>query len=299
MLQGLSLERLASFLEVAKAGGFAKAAKDNPVRQSQLSRQVSELEEAFGGRKLVERWGRGIVVTAAGERLAAIVREMIAGFDDVRRGDGDEPLRFTFGAGDSLLQWWVVPQLGKLEGRVARAIPTLRSLSSKDVVSQLEGAQLDFGIVRAGDVSKRLASRPLGEIEYALYVPRKLMPRPTPDDVGALVASVPLALQQSEPELNDHLLALAGKRGPVEAALACETFPQACRAVRSGRYAALLPTIVDLELPHREVEEVKHPKLARLSMKLHLAWHPRTTRRSERRAALVAALEELLILRDE
>ena len=69
--------------------------------------------------------------------------------------------------------------------------------------------------------------------------------------------------------------------------------------MRSGRYAALLPTIVDLELPHREVEEVKHPKLARLSMKLHLVWHPRTTRRSEQHAALVAALEELLILRDE
>lgn len=299
MIHGLTLERLASFLEVAEAGGFSSAAKGNPVRQSQLSRQVSELEEAFGGRKLVERRGRGIVVTAAGERLAAVVREMMLGFDDVRRGEGDGPLRFTFGAGDSLLQWWIVPRLGDLGRRVARAVPTLRSLSTKDVVAQLEGAQLDFGVVRAREVSRRLASRPLGEIEYALYVPRKLMPRPTPDDIGELLASVPLALQQSEPELNERLLALAGKRGPVEPALACETFPQACRAVRSGRYAALLPTIVEIELPHREVEEVKHPRLARLSMKLHLAWHPRTTRRSERHAALAAALEELLLLRDE
>jgi DNA-binding transcriptional LysR family regulator len=192
-----------------------------------------------------------------------------------------------------------VPRLSELPTRVPRVTARLISLSSKDVAAHLADARLDFGLVRAGEVPRGLESRPLGEIEYALYVPRKLLPKPAPDDVGALVASLPLALQQSEPELNARFLALAGKRGPIEAALECETFPQACRAVRSGRYAALLPTIVDVELPAREVEEVKHAKLARLSMRLHLAWHPRTTRRSERHAALAAALEGVLMLRDE
>lgn len=299
MIQGLTLERLQSFFEVANAGGYARAAEGNPVRQSQMSRQVRELEEAFGGRTLFERRGRGVVLTAAGERLVAVVREMQAGFSDVQRRDEDEPLRFSFGAGDSVLQWWVIPRLGDLSRRVPRAVPSLVSLSSAAVVAQLEGAQIDFGLVRAGEVPKGLASRPLGEIEYALYVPKKLMPRGAPEDIGALVASLPLALQTSEPELNTRLLGLAGKHAPPAPALECETFPQACRALRSGCYAALLPTIVDVELSSREVVELRHPKLARLSMKLHLAWHPRTTRRSAAHAELASALEALLLLRDE
>ena len=36
---GLSLERLRSFLAVAEAGSIAKAAKGDPTRQSQFSRQ--------------------------------------------------------------------------------------------------------------------------------------------------------------------------------------------------------------------------------------------------------------------
>jgi DNA-binding transcriptional LysR family regulator len=299
MIQGVSLERLESFLNVADSGGFAAAAPGNPVRQSQLNRQVRELEEAFGGGRLVERRGRGIVLTAAGERLAAVIREMRAGFEDVARGEEDAPLRFTFGAGDSVLQWWVVPRIADLGRLAKRALPRLITLSSPDVVRQLEDGRLDFGLVRASEVPPGLASRSLGEIHYALYVPRRLMPKPAPDDVGVLLASLPLALQHSEPELNDRLRALASRRGALEAALDCETFPQACRAVRSGRYAAVLPTIVDVELPHREIEEVKHPQLSRFSMRLHLAWHPRTTRRSDRHAALATALETLLDLRDE
>ncbi len=297
MFQGLTLERLQSFFEVATAGGYARAAKGNPVRLSQMSRQVRELKEAFGGRELFARSGRSIVLTPAGERLATVVREMKAGFEDVRGGEGDPSLRFKIGAGDSVLQWWVIPRLGDLSRRVPHAIPSLVSLSSEAVVAQLEGAQLDFGLVRAGEVPKGLASRPLGEIQYALYVPKRLM-HGAPEDIGALVASLPLALQTSEPELNTRLLGLAGKHAKVESALDCETFPQACRALRSGRYAALLPTIVDVELPSREVIELKHPKLARLSLQIHLAWHPRTTRRSAAHERLASALEELL-LRDE
>jgi DNA-binding transcriptional LysR family regulator len=251
MLNGLTLERLQSFFKVATAGGFAKAAKDNPVRQSQMSRQVRELEEALGGRALFERKGRGVALTGAGERLVTVVREMKAGFEDVRRGDGDARVRFKLGAGDSVLHWWVLPLLGELPRRVPRAVPTVVSLPSRAIVDQLQGAELDFGLVRAAEVPRGLSSRPLGEIEFALYVPKKLMPRGASDDLADLVASLPLALQSSEPELNARLLGLAGKHGPAAPALECETFPQVCRALRSGRYAALLPTIADIELPAR------------------------------------------------
>jgi hypothetical protein len=69
--------------------------------------------------------------------------------------------------------------------------------------------------------------------------------------------------------------------------------------VRSGRYAALLPTIVESELRARDVVEVMLPGLGRLSAMLHLAWHPRTTRRSAHFDRLTSALEECLRWEDE
>ena len=50
---GLSLERLKTFIEVVEARGFTAAAKGDPTRQSQYSRQVRELEAYFGVELLV------------------------------------------------------------------------------------------------------------------------------------------------------------------------------------------------------------------------------------------------------
>ena len=58
-LTGVSIDRLKSFLLVAEAGGHARAAPGDPVRQSQLSRQVSELEVALA-QELFVRSGRGM-----------------------------------------------------------------------------------------------------------------------------------------------------------------------------------------------------------------------------------------------
>lgn len=298
MSDGLSITRLVSFRQIAEVGSFARAAPDDPVRQSQLSRQVGDLERHFG-KALVERSGRGIRVTAAGERLAAVVRELEKGLDDVRSEEANAPLPYSFGAGDSLLQWWVVPRIGEVAKQVPRAVASLVSLSSADVVARLLDARLDFGLVRASEVPKELESRPLFALEYALYVPRKLRAKAPSDDVATMLTIVPLALQSSEEELNERILATARKVGAAQPALVCETFPQACSAVRSGRYAALLPTIVESELPARDVVEVKLPGLGRFSAKLHLAWHPRTTRRTAGFERLAEVLEECLRREEE
>lgn len=51
---GLSLDRLASLVALADARGVSAAARGDPARQSQFSRQLKELE-AFFGVALIER----------------------------------------------------------------------------------------------------------------------------------------------------------------------------------------------------------------------------------------------------
>ena len=298
MSEGISINRLLSFLQVANHSSLARAAPGDPIRRSQLSRQVGELERHFG-KALIERSGRGIVVTPAGELLAGVVRELEKGFDAVRAEDGEAPVLYTLGAGDSLLQWWVVPRIAEVTNDVPRAVASLVSLSSADVETQLHDARLDFGIVRGKTAPKGLESRPLRVLEYALYVPRKLRSKVPTGNIAELLCTVPLALQQSEPALNEELVALAAKHGTLHVALKCETFPQAYSAVCSERYAALLPTIADIHLPHRKVAEVKLPGLGRVTAKLHLAWHARTTRRGGSLRRVANALEECLLREDE
>jgi hypothetical protein len=57
--------------------------------------------------------------------------------------------------------------------------------------------------------------------------------------------------------------------------LTCEGFPQACRAVQCGSYAAILPTIASGDLDDAECLEVEWPALKGEARWLALAWNPR------------------------
>jgi len=95
---GLSLDRLASFCAVAEAGSIVKAAGGDPVRQSLISRQIRELEEFFGA-ELTWRRGKGLAVTPAGRRLAALVRGQLQDLDDFLRESAGGTKEFSIGAG--------------------------------------------------------------------------------------------------------------------------------------------------------------------------------------------------------
>jgi DNA-binding transcriptional LysR family regulator len=278
---GLSLDRLRSFLAVADAGAIARAAPGNPIKQSQLSRQLGELEEFFG-KALVERRGRGLALTEAGTRLAVVVREALQGLADVAARAPEHAITASLGAGDHLLHGWIIPRLPQLRGRLTLA---LASMHGREALARLADARLDLGIVRAAEVPPGLRARSLGSIDYALYVPRALRPKRLRG--AALLAAVPLAVQHGDPELADAVDALI-RDAAITPALVCETFPQAQRAVATGRYAAVLPTLARLELPARafaEIDLFATPPLA-----VWLAWHPRLERQRPALAALLPAL---------
>src|ERR1700728_2019268 len=92
MNKALDIGPLRSFVTVADAGGFQRAADALHLSQGAVSQHVRRLELAIG-RPLVERRGRGWRVTGDGEqlltqarRLLALHDEMLAGFyDDVTK----------------------------------------------------------------------------------------------------------------------------------------------------------------------------------------------------------------------
>src|SRR5512143_1771352 len=93
---GLSLDRLRALLEVAAGGSIVKAANGDPVRQSQYSRQIKELEDFFRIR-LIERQGKGTRLTSHGKELARISRFFMLGLSNFKRGCLAEEQHFHIG----------------------------------------------------------------------------------------------------------------------------------------------------------------------------------------------------------
>ena len=81
-MRNLDLTALRSFLTVADTGGVTRAAGVLNLTQSAVSMQLKRLEESLG-LALMDRSGRGIGLTAAGEQLAGYARRILSLNDEV------------------------------------------------------------------------------------------------------------------------------------------------------------------------------------------------------------------------
>lgn len=77
MPRNLDLTALRSFVVVSDVGGVTRAAGLLNLTQSAVSMQIKRLEEALG-LALLDRSGRGVALTAAGEQLLGYARRLLA-----------------------------------------------------------------------------------------------------------------------------------------------------------------------------------------------------------------------------
>lgn len=82
MPRNLDLTAVRSFVAVADTGGVTKAAAVLNLTQSAVSMQLKRLEENLG-QGLLDRAGRGIALTTAGEQLLSYGRKLLALNDEV------------------------------------------------------------------------------------------------------------------------------------------------------------------------------------------------------------------------
>ncbi len=82
MSRTLDLTSLRSFVAVADAGGVTRAAGLMNLTQSAVSMQIKRLEDALG-LDLLDRSGRRVALTAAGEQLLGYARRMLSLNDEL------------------------------------------------------------------------------------------------------------------------------------------------------------------------------------------------------------------------
>lgn len=80
-MRGAEFAELTAFLEVAEAGGFARAAAHLGVTPSAISQSVRQLEDRLAVR-LFNRTTRSVALTEAGERLKAALQPVMAALNE-------------------------------------------------------------------------------------------------------------------------------------------------------------------------------------------------------------------------
>ncbi|MCB1334690.1 MAG: LysR family transcriptional regulator [Roseivivax sp.] len=81
-MRNLDISTLRSFVMVAQAGGVTRASGFLNLTQSAVSMQLKRLESLLG-QELLERTGRSVALTAAGEQLLSYARKMVDMNDEI------------------------------------------------------------------------------------------------------------------------------------------------------------------------------------------------------------------------
>jgi DNA-binding transcriptional LysR family regulator len=271
---GLSLDRLWNFCKIADAGGLTKAAEGDQAKLSLYSRQIRELEEFFGV-ELKRRQGKGIVITEAGRRLAQLTRTHLLGLEDFQRDVHQMPKRLSIAAGNSVLEWTLLPKLTELRKALPGTLLEFYSLRTGETVSKLIDMTLDIGLVRENALVPPLKWKRLFLADYALFLPRHLAKCISEDNLREHIGNIPLAASLGG-QFRDTLERAAAKaKWPLKISISCSSFTQAARAVQAGACGGILPKIAESEFEQARVAQLPLPFLREKFNHICIAWNPR------------------------
>ena len=295
--RGLSLDRLRALVEIHDAGSIAQAAPGDLIRQSQFSRQLRELSEFFGC-EVAQRRGKLLKLTERGARLAELARTHLRSLQDFKAECASEHIDYTITAGDSVIHWLVIPRLGALMGKIPGIRFATANVRTNEIVQQLADGRADFGIVHKDAVPAGLRTAPLGVMEFIAAVPHALCANSKkPPQLKDVLGRLPVAAQTTDGQFSQRLRDIAALLGlELSPALACQSFPQTLVAVRSGRFAAILPRIALQDFDQGKILRVKDPHLHALNRPLALVWNPRAARVRPQFPKIVEHLKAALIL---
>jgi DNA-binding transcriptional LysR family regulator len=274
---GLSLERLKTFREIVAAGGITAAAGDDANRQSQFSRQLKELERYFGV-ELLKR-GRGPAeLTDAGQRLYEIVGHTLRSLEEFRGTCAGQPIELVVGAGESLIQWLLLPRLPGLSEAHPRLAVTFQNLKTDEVLRGVLDGELDFGVVTRCEAHRSLSCVPLGKLEFRLFAPAALLPANAKLKMKSnLLGHLPLAMLEGSAGIRRAVEQEAQRAGvKLNVRLRFTSYPQLAQAVQSLNVAAIMPELATDSFKGVDVRMVSLPFLGILSRQVSLVWNRKT-----------------------
>jgi len=292
---GLSLERLVTLCRVAQSGSIVAAACGDDNRQIQYGRQISDLGQFLGEDvQLLDKTSKPFRLTPEGEELAALCMHYFSGLEDFTRKCRSTPVKLTIGAGESLIQWHLIPNVWpRLKKAIPGASTVFRNLQTNAIIEGLISGALDIGCVRLDALKdfQRLQHGPTWETSFRLFVPKGVGPKLIEPVPLSTLLLLPLAVLEGDGVYRRILNEAAQKLSvDVNIVLECSSLTQVALVVGSDGCCGLLPAHARSQFAPNLVHDYSVEGLEELHGEMCFAWNPR---RVEARPVLAQAVSLL------
>ena len=251
----MNLTQLRYFIRVAEMGSFSKAAIELDVAQPALSRQVRLLETDLRV-TLLQRTGRGVLLTEAGKRLydhAVSILQLVAhAREDISANRGEATGRIVIGLPPSMGRMLTLPLVDAFKQHLPRARLAIVEGLSAHIVEWISTGRVDLGLIHNPDANPAIETihvldEPLGLVSAATKAMAKGAARgkaaPLP---FAELVKLPLVLPEPSHAIRKLLetqAALAGLK--LNIAYEVSSVSAILELVRSGHgHAVLAPSAI-------------------------------------------------------
>lgn len=160
----MNLKQLEYFVRVAELGSFSRAAMILDVAQPALSRQVRLLETDLRC-SLLQRTGRGVILTEAGKRLfersVGILQLVQQTREDMEAGRGEPSGRVVIGLPPSLGRMLTLPLVEGFRGRMPKAHLIIVEGLSTHIIEWIATGRVDLALVHNPQAQPAIEIRPI------------------------------------------------------------------------------------------------------------------------------------------
>jgi DNA-binding transcriptional LysR family regulator len=159
----MDLTLLRSFLAVVEHGGVTEAASHLGVSQSALSRRLSQLREEMGV-DLLERAGRGVVLTELGKLAWAEANSLVSRYDSLKKRLVDhlhlQAGMVRIGGGATAVGFLLPQRIASFRRQHPKVSFQLKEAGSRDTEDAVLRGDLELGVVTLPVRSGELTVRP-------------------------------------------------------------------------------------------------------------------------------------------
>ncbi|RNB91818.1 LysR family transcriptional regulator [Brevibacillus fluminis] len=273
----MNLYALRLFYHVAKKGSVTRAAEDLRISQPAVTGQIRNLETELELQLLAPK-GRGIVLTEAGEMLAAqaerlfsLEAEMGQMVNTYKQGKlGKITIAATYMPANFLLPGW----LASFQKQNRRIEVSLITCNAKTAIEHLLQYKADVAVIGGGEMLSDTNREELYEDEFVFIVPKDHKFAQREVTLEELLKE-PFVLREEGSSTREQLLALcnAQRVSMPLAAILCNGLHETIRAVMAGYGAALVSAMEASESIQRH--DVAQVTVSHLCLKNPVTLHTR------------------------